>query len=94
MLRSVSNSGVVLLSDENPADGMLLVALGADNSIQISKWTKTAGWGALPSIIPGSAQRQSLAGTGCGSKRPAIFWTEGVGPYAIMSADLSSFLGP
>jgi hypothetical protein len=93
MFESVSNTGVVLLSDANPAHGMLLVALGADNSVRISKWTKTGGWVELAPIA-GTAQRQSLAGTGCGSKRPAVVWTEGVGPYSIMSADLSSLLGP
>lgn len=93
MVASASNTGVVLVSDENPADGMLLATIATDNSIHISKWTASGGWTAL-TTIPGSAQRQSLAGTGCGSRHPALFWTEGTGPYTLMQSDVSALLGP
>jgi hypothetical protein len=89
---STTNTGLVLLSDTNPDDGILAAVIGTDNAIHIAKWTSASGWVQLTSL-PGSAARNSLAGTGCGSKRPAIFWTEGTAaPYEIMAADLSGLL--
>jgi hypothetical protein len=93
MVSSGSNTGVVLVSGANPANGMLLASIASDNSIQLAKWTSSSGWSALPPIA-GSAQRQSLAGTGCGSARAALFWTEGTSPYTLMVADVTALLGP
>jgi hypothetical protein len=90
-VHSLSNTGVALLSDADPSHGMLLVTIGVDNALNFSKWTSNGGWTALANF-PGSTQRQSLAGSGCGSAHPRVFWTEGTGPYTIMSADLSRLL--
>jgi hypothetical protein len=90
---SPADTGVVLVSDANPAHGFILATVGTDDSIDMTKWTSAGGWVALPPV-PGSAQRQSLAGTGCGSERPALFWVEGTGSYAIMSMDVGALLGP
>jgi hypothetical protein len=90
----LTNTGVVLLSDANPADGLLLVTIGIDNSLGVSKRGSTGSWTPIASI-PGTAQRQSLGGSGCGNAHPAIFWTEGAAtPYTLKRADLSSLLGP
>ena len=91
---SLSNTGVVLVSDATPAHGILLATIGTDNAVNLAKWTPGGAWGALKSI-PATAPRQSLGGTGCGNDHPAIFWTEGAGsPYAIQRVDVSSLLGP
>jgi hypothetical protein len=88
---SATSSGLVVLSSTNPGAGMLAAVIGTDNAIHIARNTGS-GWAQLASI-PGATTRQSLAGTGCGSVRPAIFWTEGAGaPYQIMVADLSGLL--
>ena len=93
-LKSISNTGVVLLGDGNASHGMLLVGVALDNSIHISRWTSTAGWTTLPSIPAGTLDRQSLGGSGCGSPHPHVFWTEGSGPYTVMGIDLSNLLTP
>ncbi len=93
-LTSPSNSGVVLLGDGTPGDGILLAAIGTDNTISVYKWTPGTQW-TLATTIPGSAAvtRQALAGTGCGASRPVLLWTEGTGaPYTVMRADVSAWL--
>jgi hypothetical protein len=92
--RGLSNTGVVLLSDPDPTHGMLLVTIGLDDALDIARWRPATGWTQLPSV-PGSAQRQSLAGSGCGNARPRVLWTEGSSaPYVIREADLSALLAP
>jgi hypothetical protein len=90
--QSRSNTGVVLLSKKDPALGMLLVTIGSDNALHVAKWMSAGGWRTLPPLFTTPAARQSLAGSGCGSARPYVIWTEGTSPYAIMGADLSSLL--
>ncbi len=89
---SLSNTGVVLLSGVDSSHGMLLVTLGFDGTLNIARWT-SAGWTQAGHIPADANARQSLAGSGCGSVRPTIFWTETIGPANVIeSADLSSFL--
>jgi hypothetical protein len=94
-LTSYSNTGVVLLSDANPADGLLMGVIGTDNAVNIFKRT-VGGWSASPvAVIPGSVARHSLAGSGCLSAHPVVFWTEGAqAPFTVMSMDVSYLLGP
>jgi len=91
-VRSLSNTGVVLLAGSDPTRGMLLGAIGTDNSIQIAKWTAASGWAAVATLPATTTPRQSLAGTGCAGMAPHIIWTEGMGPYTMMAADVSSLL--
>jgi hypothetical protein len=90
-VRALSNTGVALVSGPDPTRGMLLAVLALDNTLNVARWTSAAGWTTV-ATLPGAVQRQSLAGSGCGSHRPYVFWTEGAGPYAIMGADLSRLL--
>jgi hypothetical protein len=90
-VQGASNTGVALVSGPDPSRGMLLVVIGGDKALHIARWTSTAGW-ANVATLPGSVSRQSLAGSGCGSPRPTVFWTEGTNPYAILGADLSGLL--
>jgi hypothetical protein len=94
---SGKNTGVALVADGNPADGVLAVTVGTDNTLYIAKSTLVGTWSTV-ATIPGSVQRQSLGGSGCGSAPAVIFWTEGVPdagtPFVIMRADLTSLLGP
>jgi hypothetical protein len=96
---SVSNTGVVLLSGTDPAKGMLLVSIDSlDGHLDLGKWTAAGGWASAMQIpAPSSNVRLSLAGSGCGSIRPTIFWTERAsaaqpGVYSVMGADLASLL--
>lgn len=89
-----SNTGVALLSGTKTSDGILMITIRNDNALHVAKWTAMGGW-TTSATIAGSAPRQSLAGSGCRSQRPAIVWTEGgTAPFAIKSADLSTLLGP
>jgi len=89
---SVSNTGVVLLSNASASNGMLLVTLGIDGSLNLARWT-SSGWSTLGSIAGDGNVRQSLAGSGCGSAHPMLFWTETVGTVnTIESLDLSGYL--
>jgi hypothetical protein len=88
---SPSNSGVALVSGTDPSRGMLLAAIGTDGSIHLSKWTAAGGWTQLPSVS-GTAPRKAIAGSGCGSQTPFLYWTEGSSTYSIMGLDVSSLL--
>jgi hypothetical protein len=90
-VQGTSNTGVALVSGPDPTRGMLLAVLAVDNTLNVARWTSAGGWTKVGSL-PGTVQRQSLAGSGCGSRHPYVFWTEGAGPYAIMAADLSGLL--
>jgi hypothetical protein len=91
---SLANDGVVLVGDGTAAHGMLLVTIGIDNALNIAKWTSGGTWAQVRTIA-GSAPRQSLGGTGCGSPHPTVYWTEGASaPYAISRVELTSLLGP
>jgi len=89
----LSDTGVALVSGTDPTKGMLLVTLGNDYALNVSKWTSAGGWTQAGKLAGGTNVRQSLAGSGCGSVRPAVFWTETVGAAnEIESADLEGFL--
>jgi hypothetical protein len=91
---SPQNEGVVLLSAVDPSRGMLLAVLELDGSIQVQRWTKGTGW-SLAASLAADPNRQSLAGSGCGSKRQVITWVAGAGPtFTIQAADLTALLGP
>jgi hypothetical protein len=89
-VKSMSNTGVALLSNPAAPDEMLMVTIGLDNALNVARWSGGA-WTQVEAI-PGSVQRQSLAGSGCGAARPVVLWTEGADPQAsnLMLADLSS----
>jgi hypothetical protein len=91
---SQENTGVVLVSGEDPAAGLLLATLGSDNALSVYKLPSGGTW-SLVLTLPGSVQRQSLGGSGCGSAHPIVFWTEGASPpFNVMKADLAGLLGP
>jgi hypothetical protein len=61
--------------------------------VDLQKWSASlSAWSKLPAIARG-VRVQGLTGTGCGGRRPAIFWTEQVGgAYQIVAADVSAYL--
>jgi hypothetical protein len=86
------NSGLVLLSDLDPADGLLMVTLGSDHTLNVARWTSSMPWTSV-ATLPGGTPRTSLSGTGCSSAHPLVFWIEGSTPtFTLMTADLSGFL--
>jgi hypothetical protein len=90
---SLSDTGVVLVSGTDPTKGMLLVTIGNDYALNVAKWTAAGGWTSVGKLAGNGNGRQSLAGSGCGSTRPTVMWTETIGPANLIeSADLEGFL--
>lgn len=87
------NQGLAIVSGVDPAKGMILATIDANaTAVDLQLWTPASNaWTPLPSIVRTSPV-QSLAGSGCGSPRASVFWTEGTGPYQIVTADLSGYL--
>jgi hypothetical protein len=74
-LVSPFNSGVVLLSGTDAGRGMLAAAIGSDGkTVNVAKWS--SGWSPWTSVVTGGALKDSLAGSGCGTPHPMLFWTE------------------
>jgi hypothetical protein len=87
------NGGLVLVSDTTPAHGMLLFVLGADRTtIYAAKWDPAAGSWLEWRAFPGATTKAYLAGSGCGSAHPMLFWSEAGSPQIIAGADVSGFL--
>jgi hypothetical protein len=87
------NGGLALVSSPDPSKGMILATVDADGAhVDLQLWTPATGvWSPLPAIArPGLVQ--SLSGSGCGSARPAVFWTESTDAgYEMMVADVSGY---
>jgi hypothetical protein len=77
--QSPFNQGVVLVSDTNPAHGLLLAVLGIDEvTIWVTVWDPVAvNWGGWQALATDGASKSSLAGSGCGTPYPMLFWSEG-----------------
>jgi hypothetical protein len=88
------NSGLALVSGMDPSKGLVLATVdGSGTSLNLAQWSPSTGsWTTLPSIAR-AAPIRALAGSGCASMKPAVFWTEGAGPtYQIVAADVSAYL--
>ena len=89
------NTGMAIVSGPDSSKGMVLATIHTGGkAIDLQQWSSTlAGWMALASI-PRTNAITALTGSGCGSARPAFFWTEqtGTSTYAVMSADVSGLL--
>jgi hypothetical protein len=97
------NFGVVLVSDKHPDHGMLAAVAGT-NTVMVSRWDPGSGlWSAWQLATDEILHNNEyVAGTGCASAKPMIFWVEGLyeGPDAsslgwiIHGLDVSMFLAP
>ncbi|HEY2510895.1 MAG TPA: hypothetical protein VGI39_08565 [Polyangiaceae bacterium] len=87
-------TGLAVVSGLDPSKGMVLATIHAGGkALDLQQWSPALnGWTALASI-PRTNAMTALTGSGCGSARPAFFWTEQTGStYAVMSADVSGLL--
>jgi hypothetical protein len=86
---SFEGTGLVILSDPDPSHGMIAFAIGADGSVSYVPW-KQGAWGtSWTQVVLPLAGRAGLAGSGCGSTRPLLFWTE-PGQNQIVGMDVTS----
>jgi hypothetical protein len=89
---STFDNGLVLVS-EGAQPAMLAFAIGDGpnaSTIYGAKWA-SGSWSGWQAFTPDSASKTSLAGSGCGSAHPMIFWTEPGSPQTIVGADVSAF---
>jgi hypothetical protein len=92
-MTSMLNTGTVLVSNST-LGAVLAMVIGSDNSINAAQWAN-GSWSAWRVVLPAGPLRTALAGSGCGSVHPMVFWTEGQ-PEAgsgqtIIGADVSGF---
>jgi hypothetical protein len=102
------NNGLVLMSDKHPDHGMLAAVPGTSHNtpttVMVSRWDSASGlWSAWQLATDELVHEKAfLAGTGCASAKPMIFWLEPLymGPDAsgdtqiIHGLDVSMFLAP
>jgi hypothetical protein len=86
------NDGLVLVSDADPSHGMLAAIIGDDNvTIYYSLWSAGTGlWSAWQVLPTDPSQKSWIAGSGCGSASPMLFWTE---PGAAADGGVETILG-
>jgi hypothetical protein len=90
-LESPFDSGLVLVSDA-AATAIVAFAIGSDRTtLNAARWDPSmktwSGWRSFP----GTTAKSALAGSGCGSVHPMIFWTEAGTNQTIVGADVSGF---
>jgi len=91
---NVVGSGLVILSTPDQAKGMAAFVMDPDDStIRFARWLPASGWSSTWTSLGGGLDgrgRKWLAGSGCGSPRPTLFWTEPTASPTIGAMDVSS----